>query len=72
MPRGDGTGPDGLGPGTGRGKGGRSEFGTNSSFQKSTLGGTLFAFASILIGNWLDKKLSQRKPRGKSGQNESK
>ncbi|NOR53830.1 MAG: hypothetical protein GQ536_07070, partial [Candidatus Aminicenantes bacterium] len=53
MPRGDGTGPDGLGPGTGRGKGGRSEFGTNSSSQKSTLRGTLFAFASMLIGKWL-------------------
>jgi hypothetical protein len=72
MPRGDGTGPQGSGPGTGRGKGGRSEFGTNSSFQKSTLGGTLFAFASMLIGNWLDKKLSQRKARDKSGQDESK
>ena len=72
MPRGDGTGPQGLGPGTGRGKGGRSEFGTNSSFQKSNLGGTLFAFASMLIGNWLDKKLSQRKARDKSGQDESK
>ncbi len=72
MPRGDGTGPQGLGPGTGQGKGGRSEFGTNSSFQKSTLGGTLFAFASMLIGNWLDKKLSQKKARDKSGQNESK
>jgi hypothetical protein len=70
MPRGDGTGPHGLGPGTGQGKGGRSEFGTNSSFQKSTLGGTLFAFASMLIGNWLDKKLAKRKD--KSGQNESK
>jgi hypothetical protein len=72
MPEGDGTGPRGLGPGTGRGKGGRSEFGTNSPFQKSTLGGTLFAFASMLIGNWLDKKFSQKKERGKSGQNESK
>jgi hypothetical protein len=72
MPRGDGTGPNGLGPGTGRGKGGRSEFGTNSSFKKSTLGGTLFAFASMLIVNWLDKKLSQKKAKDKSGQNESK
>jgi hypothetical protein len=72
MPRGDGTGPQGLGPGTGQGKGGRSESGTNSSSQKSTLGGTLFAFASMLIGNWLDKKLSQRKARDKTGQNESK
>ncbi len=72
MPRGDGTGPDGLGPGTGQGKRGKSESGINSSFQKSTLGGTLFAFASMLIGNWLDKKLSQKKARDKSGQNESK
>jgi len=71
MPRGDGTGPQGLGPGTGRGKGGRSEDGTNSPFQKSTLGGTLFAFASMFIGNWLDKKLSQRKAKDKSGQDES-
>lgn len=72
MPRGDGTGPHGLGPGTDRGKAGRNEFGANSSFQKSTLGGTLFAFASMLIGNWLDKKLSQKKVRDKSGRNESK
>ncbi len=72
MPRGDGTGPHVLRPGTGPGKGGRSESGTNSSFQKSTLGGTLFAFASMLIGNWLDKKLSQKKARDKSGQTESK
>jgi hypothetical protein len=71
MPRGDGTGPRGLGPGTGRGKGGRSEMGTNSPFQKSTLGGTLFAFASMLIGNWLDKKLAHKKEKDKSGQNEA-
>lgn len=70
MPRGDGTGPQGLGPGTGR-RIGRSEFGINSSFQKSTLGGTLFAFASMLIGNWLDKRLSQRKKSDKSNQDES-
>ncbi|MCK4556187.1 MAG: DUF5320 domain-containing protein, partial [Candidatus Aminicenantes bacterium] len=57
MPRGNGTGPQGAGPGTGRGEGRRSGFSTNSSFQKSTLGGTIFAFASMLIGNWLDKKL---------------
>lgn len=60
MPRGNGSGPQGLGPGTGRGKG-RSEFGLKSAFQKSTLGGTLFAFASMVFGNWLDKKLSQKK-----------
>ena len=66
MPRGDGTGPQGQGPGTGRGGGGRREFGTNSPFQKSTLGGTIFTFASLLIGNWLDKKLSQRKTKNKS------
>jgi hypothetical protein len=69
MPRGDGTGPQGQGPGTGRG-GGRREFGANSSFQKSTLGGTIFAFASLLIGNWLDKKLSQRKIKDKPGQDQ--
>ncbi len=67
MPRGDGTGPRGLGPKTGKGKG-RSEFGMNSSFQKSTLGGTLFAFASMLFGNWLDKKLARRKTEDKSEQ----
>jgi hypothetical protein len=70
MPRGDGTGPKGLGPGTGRGKG-RSEFGLKSPFQKSTLGGTLFAFASLFVGNWLDKKLSRKKSEDKSKQNES-
>ncbi len=46
--------------------GGRGKFGTNSIFQKSTLGGNLFAFASMLIGNWLDKKLSQRKEKKES------
>jgi len=70
MPRRDGTGPQGLGLGTGRRKG-SSEFGINSPFQKSTLGGTFFAFASMFIGNWLDKKLSQRKTRDKSKQDES-
>lgn len=57
MPRGDGTGPQGQG----RGRGARGEFDTGSFFQKSTLGGAIFAFASMLIGNWLDKKLSPRK-----------
>ena len=70
MPRGDGTGPHGQGPGTGRKGGGRGEFGTNSPFQKSTLGGTIFAFASMLIGNWLDRKLSQRKAKDKPGQDQ--
>ena len=70
MPRGDGTGPQGLGPGTGQGKG-RSEFGLKSPFQKSTLGGTLFAFASMLVGNWLDKKLSRKKSEDKSKKDES-
>lgn len=70
MPRGDGTGPQGLGPGTG-GRKGKSESGINSSFQKSTLGGTLFAFASMFIGNWVDKKLSQKKAKDKSKQDES-
>jgi len=60
MPKGDGTGPQGLGPGTGRGKG-----------KKSTLGGTIFAFASMLIGNWMDKKLSRKKSEDKSKQDES-
>jgi hypothetical protein len=70
MPRGNGTGPQGLGPGTGRRKG-RSEFNINSPFQKSTLGGTLFAFVSLFIGNWLDKKLSQKRTRDKSKQDDS-
>jgi hypothetical protein len=60
MPRGDGTGPQGLGLGTGRGKG-----------RKATLGGTLFAFASMLVGNWLDKKLSRKKSEDESKQDES-
>lgn len=60
MPKGDGTGPQGLGPGTGRGKG-----------RKSTLRGTIFAFASMLIGNWMDKKLSRKKSEDKSKQDES-
>jgi len=60
MPRENGTGPQGLGPGTGRGKG-----------RKSTLGGTLFAFASMLVGKWLDKKLSQKKSEDESKQDES-
>ncbi|NOR16055.1 MAG: hypothetical protein GQ544_10135 [Candidatus Aminicenantes bacterium] len=70
MPRGDGTGPQGLGPGTGQGKG-RGESGINSPFQKSTLGGTLFAFASLILGNWLDKKLSQKKAADKPGLDKS-
>lgn len=75
MPGGDGTGPLGEGPGTGRGRGtgrggrgGRGEFDTGSFFQKSTLGGAIFAFASMLIGNWLDKKLSQKKTKDKASQ----
>jgi len=72
MPEGDGTGPQGLGPGTGRRKGGKSTLSTNSPFQKSTMGGALFAFASMLIGNWLDKKFSQRKTNGKFEQDEPK
>jgi hypothetical protein len=70
MPRGDGTGPQGLGPGTGR-KSSRSGFSINSPYQKSSLGGILFAFASMLIGNWLDKKLSQRKSGDISRRDES-
>ena len=70
MPRGDGTGPQGLGPGTGQGKG-RGESGIKSPFQKSTLGGTLFTFASMLIGSWLDKRLSQKKTTDRSRLDES-
>ncbi len=55
-----------FGEGRGQRGGGRGKFGTNSLFQKSTLGGTLFAFASMLFGNWLDKRLSQRKEKKKS------
>jgi hypothetical protein len=55
-----------FGAGRGQRGGDRGKFGTNSPFQKSTLGGTLFAFASMLIGNWLDKRLSQRKEKKKS------
>lgn len=71
MPRGDGTGPQGLGPETGQRGGGRGRFGTNSAFQKSTLWGSLFTFASMLFGTWLDKKLSQRDTKKKSGQDDS-
>jgi len=71
MPRGEGTGSQGLGSGRGQKRIGRSEFGRNYPFQKATLGGTLFAFASMLIGNWLDKKLSKKKEKDKSGQDES-
>ena len=70
MPRGDGTGPQGFGPGTGQGKG-RSESGISSPFNKSTLGGTLFAFASMLIGNWLDKRLSQKRTHAETRLDES-
>jgi hypothetical protein len=70
MPRRDGTGPQGLGPGTGQGKG-RGESGIKSPFQKSTLGGTLFAFASLLLGNWLDKRLAQNKAKDRSRLDES-
>lgn len=71
MPRGNGAGPQGLSSGKGQRGRGKSEFGTNSFFQKSTLGGTLFAFASMVIGNWLDKKLSQKKEKDKSKQDGS-
>lgn len=71
MPRGDGTGPRGFGPGSGRGQGKRGGIGLNSPLQKTTLGGTLFAFASMLFGNWLDKKIAQKKSKGQFEQNES-
>lgn len=71
MPQGDGTGPQGLGPGTGRKRGGGRDFGTGSHFQKSTLLGSLFSFGAMLVGNWLDKKLSQKRAKGESEQDKS-
>lgn len=68
MPRAERRG-SGFGAGKGY-RGGRGGLGTHSFFQKSTFGGTFFAFASMLIGNWLDKKLSQRKERKKSAKEE--
>ncbi len=68
MPRGDGTGPQGMGRGTGRGRG--RDFGMNAPSQRSTLAGTFFAFASMLIGKWLDKKFSQKKSKNQSTKNE--
>jgi hypothetical protein len=40
----------------------------NAPSQRSTLAGTLFAFASMLIGKWLDKKLSQKKSKNQSAE----
>lgn len=68
MPRGDGTGPQEMGRGTGRGRG--RDFGMNVPSQRSTLAGTLFAFASMLIGKWLDKKFSQKKSKNQSVEDE--
>lgn len=68
MPGGDGTGPQGMGRGTGRGR--RGGFSVNSSSQKSTLAGTFFAFASMLVGKWLDKKLSEKKTKTQSEEDE--
>ena len=68
MPRGDGTGPQGAGPGTGRGRG--RDSGMNVSSQRSTLAGSLFAFTSMLIGKWLDKKFSQKKSKNQSVEDE--
>jgi hypothetical protein len=61
MPRGDGTGPDGLGPGTGRGKGGGSEFVPNSSFQNLPLGGHFSLLPPCLseIG-WIKSSLKEK------------
>lgn len=72
MPRGDGTGPHGMGPGTGQGSGrGRGrDFGINAPSQRSTLTGSLFAFASMLIGKWLDKKFSQKHTKAQPEQDE--
>ena len=73
MPRGDGTGPQGMGRGTGQGSGrGRGrDFGINAPSQQSTLAGSLFAFASMLIGKWLDKKFSQKNSKIQPGQDET-
>ena len=71
MPRGNGTGPQGSGRGGGQGRAQKSVSGIDSPFQKSSIGATIFAFASMLIGNWLDKKLSKRKVENKSGKDES-
>lgn len=68
MPRGDGTGPQGMGRGSGRGRG--RDFGMNAPSQRSTLAGTLFTFASMLIGKWLDKKFSQKKSKNQSPEDE--
>jgi hypothetical protein len=65
MPRADGGGSN-SGAGRGQKRGSRDVFHTRSLFHKTTLGGTLFAFASMIVGNWLDKKLSQRKEKQKS------
>lgn len=68
MPGGDGTGPQGMGRGTGRGR--KGDFNLNSPYQKSTLAGTLFAFASMLVGKWLDKKFSEKKSKTQSVKDE--
>jgi hypothetical protein len=68
MPRGDGTGPHGMGRGTGRGR--DRDFGLNGPSQRTTLAGTLFAFASMLIGKWLDKKISQKQSKVQPGEGE--
>jgi len=60
MPGAGGVGHD-SGMGRGQKRGSRDVFHTRSLFNKTTLGGTLFAFASMLVGNWLDKKLSQKR-----------
>lgn len=68
MPGGNGTGPQGMGRGTGRGR--KGGFSLNSPSQKSTLAGTLFAFASMLVGKWLDKKFSEKKSKTQSVKDE--
>jgi hypothetical protein len=68
MPRGDGTGPPGIGRGAGRGR--DKDFGMNAPSQRTTLAGTLFAFASMLIGKWLDKKFSQKQSKAQTGDDE--
>lgn len=70
MPRGDGTGPQGSGQGRGQRRGRKTEFDLYSPLQKSSIGATIFAFASILMRGWLDKKLSKKNSADKPEQNE--
>ena len=63
MARGEGINLRGSGQGRGLGRKDQRGIASNFPFQKSTLWGTLFAFGGLLFGNWLDKKLSQKKSK---------